>query len=157
MSALERITDSVGRRAKVDLPVPNRLIICSAGRAAFQWRVMPALTCRRYPERQDCWHVYCGDVNVGTIAIRVGNPHVTDAWEWSCGFYPAVLQRTRTEADFEAWRCQRAWTAWKYAMWDAGMKMPTQSADGCACCLCGADIDIPPVGRHVIEQHSAGQ
>ena len=26
---------------------------------------------------------------------------------------------------------------------DAGMKMPTQSADGRACCLCGADIDIP--------------
>jgi hypothetical protein len=29
---------------------------------------MPALTRRRYPERQDCWHVYYGDVHVGTIA-----------------------------------------------------------------------------------------
>jgi hypothetical protein len=51
---------------------------------------MPALTRRRDPERQDCWHVYYGDVNVGTIAIRVGNPHDTDAWEWSCGFYPGM-------------------------------------------------------------------
>jgi hypothetical protein len=24
---------------------------------------MPALTRRRYPERQDCWHVYYGDVH----------------------------------------------------------------------------------------------
>ena len=34
---------------------------------------------RRYPERQDCWLVHHGDVHVGTIAIRVGNPHETDA------------------------------------------------------------------------------
>jgi hypothetical protein len=36
---------------------------------------MPALTRRRYPERQDCWHVYYGDVHVGTIARSVGNPN----------------------------------------------------------------------------------
>jgi hypothetical protein len=29
---------------------------------------MPALTRRRYAERQDCWHVFYGDVHVGTIA-----------------------------------------------------------------------------------------
>jgi hypothetical protein len=33
---------------------------------------MPKLTRRRYPERQDCWHIYFGDVHVGTIARRVG-------------------------------------------------------------------------------------
>ena len=33
---------------------------------------MPELTRRHYPERQDCWHVYYGDVQVGTIAIRTG-------------------------------------------------------------------------------------
>jgi hypothetical protein len=33
---------------------------------------------RRYPERQDCWHVYYGDVQVGTIARRAGCP--VDAW-----------------------------------------------------------------------------
>ena len=38
---------------------------------------MPALTRRRYPERQDCWLVHHGDVHVGTIAIR--HPHDTDA------------------------------------------------------------------------------
>ena len=36
---------------------------------------MPTLTRRRYPERPDCWHIYYGDVHVGTIAIRVGVPH----------------------------------------------------------------------------------
>ena len=36
---------------------------------------MPELTRRRYRERQDCWHVYYGDVHVGTIARRVGIPH----------------------------------------------------------------------------------
>jgi hypothetical protein len=29
-----------------------------------------------------------GDVHVGTIAERTGNPHDTDPWEWNCGFYP---------------------------------------------------------------------
>jgi hypothetical protein len=29
------------------------------------------LSRRRYPERHDCWHVYCGDVHVGTIARRL--------------------------------------------------------------------------------------
>jgi hypothetical protein len=49
---------------------------------------MPALTRRRYPERRDCWHVYYGDVKVGTIAVRSGIPHDEDPWEWVCGFYP---------------------------------------------------------------------
>ena len=49
---------------------------------------MPALTRRRYPERQDCWHVYYGDVHVGTIAIRAGVPVDVDRWGWDCGFYP---------------------------------------------------------------------
>jgi hypothetical protein len=49
---------------------------------------MPALTRRRYTERQDCWHVYYGDVHVGTIAVRAGIPFDEDPWEWSVGFYP---------------------------------------------------------------------
>jgi hypothetical protein len=47
---------------------------------------MPRLTRRRYPERLDCWQVYYGDVDVGTIARRVGNPNDTDPWEWQRGF-----------------------------------------------------------------------
>jgi hypothetical protein len=65
--------------------------------------------------REECWHIYYfGDVHVGTIAERVGNPHDTDPWEWNCGSYPgsepgeissetaATLKQTR--ADFER-RC----------------------------------------------------
>jgi hypothetical protein len=76
---------------------------------------MPTLTRRRYPERPDCWHVYYGDVRVGTIARRVGNPFDTDPWEWSCGFYPGshpgehqsdtAASFAEARADFEkAWR-----------------------------------------------------
>jgi hypothetical protein len=50
---------------------------------------MPALTRRRYTEyRDECWHIYYGDVHVGTIAIRVGIPPDEDPWGWICGFYP---------------------------------------------------------------------
>src|SRR4029078_11030789 len=49
---------------------------------------MPDLTRRRYRERSDCWHVYYGDVHVGTIARSVGNPGAAEAWQWLCGFYP---------------------------------------------------------------------
>jgi len=140
---------------------------------------MPTLTCRRYPERHDCWHVYHGDVHVGTIARRTGIPHDEDPWGWSCGFYPGshpgectngsaatfdqarvgfegawcVFLAKRTEADFQAWRRERAWTAWKYAMWDAGCKLPTQSAEGRSRCFCGKAIDIPGTPRHVYAAH----
>jgi hypothetical protein len=49
---------------------------------------MPELARRRYSERPDCWHVFYGDVHVGTIARRTGCPADVDQWEWSCGFYP---------------------------------------------------------------------
>jgi hypothetical protein len=40
---------------------------------------MPTLTRRRSTDaREECWHVYYGDVHVGTIAIRSGNPHDED-------------------------------------------------------------------------------
>jgi hypothetical protein len=44
------------------------------------------LTRRRSADRPDCWHIYFGDVQTGIIAMRSGNPHDTDPWEWSCGF-----------------------------------------------------------------------
>src|SRR5713101_9034211 len=86
--------------------------------------------------------------HVGTIAIRTGSPHDEDPWEWCCGFYPGsgehqngtaatfdqarsdfeaawkVFLANRTEADFQAWRDQRDWTARKYALWDAGKRLP---------------------------------
>lgn len=112
---------------------------------------MPKLTRRRSPDaRKDCWHVYFGDVRVGTIAIRSGIPHDQDPWGWSCGFYPGSHPRehqsgtaesfdqaradfeaawqkflaNRAEADFQAWRDHQAWTAEKYRRFDRGERMP---------------------------------
>ena len=77
---------------------------------------MPTLTRRRSTDaREECWHVYYGDVHAGTIAIRTGNPHDEDPWEWHCGFYPgshprectqgtaATFEQARTEFE-SAWR-----------------------------------------------------
>jgi hypothetical protein len=71
---------------------------------------------------------------------------------WRCGFYPgsnpgdaangtaadfdaartafesdwSTFLAKRTEADFLEYRRHRASTEWKYAMWGAGCKLPTQ-------------------------------
>jgi hypothetical protein len=135
---------------------------------------MPAFARRRNPDaRQESWLVYYGDVRVGTIAIRSGNPFGTDPWQWRCGFYPGrhssectsgtaasfdqargdfeeawrVFLANRTEADFDEYRKHRAWTAWKYAMW------PTQLASGQSICFCGAVIDIKGMSQHVHVAH----
>ncbi len=141
---------------------------------------MPELTRRRYPERPDCWHVYYGDVHVGTIALRPGVPIDVDQWGWDCGFYPLThrgIAENGTSADFEtarvefeaAWlrylpqcleadfteyRRKRAWNAWKYAMRDRGCRLPTQNTDGRSRCFCGAAIEIAGMVRHVNEAHS---
>jgi hypothetical protein len=83
-------------------------------------------------------------VRVGSIAIRTGAPHDTDPWQWDCGFYPGshprehqsgtagtfdraradfeaawvVFLSNRTDADFQAWRDERDWTAEKYRRFD---------------------------------------
>jgi hypothetical protein len=112
---------------------------------------MPELTRRRSLDAPDeCWHVYYGDVRVGTIAIRTGMPPGEDPWSWACGFYPGchprectdgtaetfdqaradfeaawrVFLSNRTEADFQAWRDQRDWTAEKYRRFDRHERMP---------------------------------
>ena len=114
---------------------------------------MPELTRRRSTDaREERWHVYYGDVHAGTIAIRSGNPHDEDPWELHCGFYPdshpgehqdgtaasfdearsdfeaawKVFLAKRTEADVRAWRGQQDWAARKYAMRQAGEKLPSQ-------------------------------
>src|SRR5258708_37364766 len=106
---------------------------------------MPALPRRRSPDApEECWHVYYGDVHAGTIAVRTGNPHAEDPWEWNCGFYPGsnpgeqqngtsatfdearadferawqVLLSKRAEGDFQAEREQKEWTATDIALWD---------------------------------------
>jgi hypothetical protein len=37
-----------------------------------------------------------------------------------------VFSAKRTEADYQAWRHQRDWTARKYAMWGRGERLPAQ-------------------------------
>jgi hypothetical protein len=129
---------------------------------------MPALTRRRDPDaRHECWLVYYGDVHVGTIAIRSGNPTTTDTWSWSCGFYPgedlgectsgtaASFDQARaafeaawcvflakcTAADFQEWRDQRDWTAKKYAMWERGERLPSQEPSSTMRCPRGKVFD----------------
>jgi hypothetical protein len=139
-----------------------------------------ALTCRRYPERQDCWHIYYGDVHVGTIARRVGCPADVDQWEWRCGFYPGMepgrhqdgtaidfgscragfeaawraILPTLTEADFQAWLHDRDWTARKYAMWERGELLPCQRRSTTMRCPCGERFDShDPTGSYVHREH----
>jgi hypothetical protein len=119
---------------------------------------MPELTRRRNPDAPyECWHVFYGDVHVGSIAVRTGTPHYEDPWGWACGFYPGshpgectsgaaatfdrarvhfdaawrVFLSKRTEADFQVWREQQAWTAEKYRRFDRGERMsPDWRASG---------------------------
>jgi hypothetical protein len=144
---------------------------------------MPALTRRRCPDaREECWHIYYGDVHAGTIAICTGNPHDEDPWEWHCGFYPGshpdehqsgtaasfgearadfeqawrVFLSRRTEADFQAWRRQREWTARKYALWDAGKRLePPSHGPGKPCsrfkkCPCGEVFDMHCLDENLV-------
>jgi len=71
----------------------------------------PTLSAGDFADRQDCWHIYYGDVRAGTIAMRVGNPHNTDQWEWSCGFYPGSRPgeiQSGTSATFDDARAEFA-------------------------------------------------
>jgi hypothetical protein len=142
---------------------------------------MHALTRRRSPDaREECWHVYYGDVHAGTIAIRTGIPHDEDPWGWDCGFYPGshpgehqsgtaptfdqaradfeaasrVFLSNRTEADFQAWRDARDWTARKYAMWERGELLPSQKPSSMMTCPCGEAFDShDPEGSYIHRGH----
>jgi hypothetical protein len=50
---------------------------------------------------------------------------------------PALPPNALDELRFEL-----AATAWKYAMWEAKLKLPTQTVDGRARCFCGAEIGL---------------
>jgi hypothetical protein len=129
---------------------------------------MLALTRRQSTDaREECWHIYYGDVHAGTIAIRTGIPHDEDPWGWICGFYPGsepgeqttgtgatfeeartafdeawrIFLSKRTEADFQAWRDARDWTERKYAMWARGERLPSQKPSSLMTCPCGEVFD----------------
>jgi hypothetical protein len=140
---------------------------------------MPTLTRRRDPDANlETWQVFYGDVQVGTIGRRAGVPVAVDPWAWSLGFYPgtrpgehlggtaATLDQARddfgrawpgflakrTEDNFQAWRRNRAWTAWKYAMRDAGCRLPTQVTELRSRCFCGEEIGTS-CEEHVYDRH----
>jgi hypothetical protein len=72
-------------------------------------------TVERTAPRPKCRHIYYGDVHVGTIAERVGNPHDTDPQGWNCGFYPGSRpgeHQSDTSATFEEARADFG-SAWQ--------------------------------------------
>ena len=52
-----------------------------------------------------------------------------------------VFLSKRTEADFQEWREQRDWMARKYAMWEAGERLPSQRPTSIMRCTCGELFD----------------
>jgi hypothetical protein len=59
---------------------------------------MPTLARRRAKDtHQECWHIFYGDVHVGTITERAGVPHDVDQWGWQCGFYPLTHRHEHAE------------------------------------------------------------
>jgi hypothetical protein len=138
---------------------------------------MPQLTRRRSDNpHQETWHVYYGDVHVGTIGQRAGVPVDVDPWQWSCGLHPGCepgeyqngtapdffttrrkfeiawceLTATKTEADFQEWRDQRDRTARKYAMWARGEKLPSQIPSSMMRCACGVRFDSNVLPQNLI-------
>ena len=63
------------------------------------------------------------------------------------------LAATRSEADYEAWRRQRDWTAWKYRMHDLALPLPTQRPEGIARCFCGEVVTNASPDAHVRTAH----
>jgi len=99
---------------------------------------MPTLTRRRYPERPDCWHIYYGDVQAGTVARRVGNPFDTDPWEWNCGFYPGSHPGecgTGTSATFDQARAdfEQAWEVFLRPISESGAMPATGTLGNMRC------------------------
>jgi hypothetical protein len=68
---------------------------------------MPALSRRPLDTPDECWHVYYGDVRVGTIAIRTGMPPGEDPLSWACGFYPGCHPRECTDGTAETFNQAR--------------------------------------------------
>jgi hypothetical protein len=141
---------------------------------------MTALTRHRSLDAiQESWRICYGDVDVGWIGVRAGVPVHVDKRGWTCGFYPGVepkghrdgtarsfmaarrgflaawraLLPTLTEAAFDVWRKQRAWTAWKYRMHDEHPKLPTERPDLRSHCFCSAAIAHDGLLDHVYSCH----
>src|ERR1700751_6411263 len=104
---------------------------------------MTSLTRRRDPNAShEAWLIFYGDLHVGTIGMRSGNPTGGDQWSWSCGFYPGSNPGDATNGtavDFPAARAafESAWSVfWRSApkpiFWNFGSTLP--QSHGCALC-----------------------
>ena len=107
---------------------------------------------RSDPEaQQETWLIYYGDVRFGVIAERQPRQYARLAVGLAASIRAAIYQSTpsvwprprgafevawrgflarRTRPDFDEYRRDRAFHAWKQAMWAKGLKLPTQLADG---------------------------
>jgi hypothetical protein len=131
---------------------------------------MPLTRRRDNTENLEQWSIWDGDVRVGMMR-QVSTTGSETAWQWSCwggeigaadkfdearAAFQAAWDRvapTVTQADRDAFRYQEAFTAWKYAMHDAGCRMPTQSPEGWSVCFCGARITVNGVADHIRAAH----
>jgi hypothetical protein len=56
---------------------------------------MPELTRRRsLDHRNECWHIYYGDIHAGTIAIRSGKPLTTPLCLFEAFFEKRLINLT---------------------------------------------------------------
>lgn len=116
------------------------------------------------------WSIWDDDVRVGQMR-HVNTTGNQMTWQWACwggatgaadtfdaarAAFQAEWDRvapTVTDAERDRFRLQEAFTAWKYAMHDAGCRMPTQSPEGWSVCFCGTRITVNGVDDHVRKAH----
>lgn len=130
-------------------------------------------------ENLESYGIFDGNVRVGGLT-HISGTGGSMLWQWACGFYPGCDLRTQmssgnkdtydeAKAAFESawdvlrpqitpkmrdeWLKHQALTTWKYAMWDAGCRMPTATTDGRSRCFCGAEIRVGDTDQHVYAAH----
>ena len=138
---------------------------------------MPALTRRRSDNpHREVWHVYFGDVRVGTIGERSGVPVGVDQWQWSCGFYPGLhpdqyrygiaptfaAARAGFEADwhqllaeipegaFDEYRHDRKMRAEIRAKRSRGEKLDSEIPSSMMRCACGIKFDSHVLAANLV-------
>ncbi|MCP3410593.1 hypothetical protein [Bradyrhizobium sp. CCGB01] len=57
------------------------------------------------------------------------------------------------EADYDRWRDDRDWTAWKYRMWTEKLSLPTQTREDRSRCFCGIEITSVSIPSHICTAH----
>ena len=123
-------------------------------------------------ENLEQWSIWDGNVRVGLMR-KINATAGRMIWQWACWSREsgtadtidearAAFQKawdrigpTITPEERIAWLEKEAFTAWKYAMWDAGCQMPTENTDGRSRCFCGAEVTTAGVSEHIRAAHSS--